>query len=136
VRIGEVAMRAGVSPATCRYYERYGLLPRPLFHSGKRDYDPSVVARLSLIAFAKRAGLSLAEIRELLRPGPIHERWREVRRRKLVMLRELERLIREQRRVLRATEACACAPPEEFGRVTAARLRGRASGSGARTSGR
>lgn len=122
MRIGEVGTRAGVSPATCRYYERYGLLPRPLRQGGKRDYDPSVVARLSLIAFAKQAGLSLAEIRELLRPGPTHERWHDVRTRKLEMLRDLARLLRKQRWLLHATERCTCATPEECGRVTSTRL--------------
>ena len=122
MRIGEVAARTGVSAAACRYYERYGLLLRPSRRAGKRDYDPSVVARLSLIGFAKRAGLSLAEIRELLRPGPTRERWREVRARKLEMLRDLERQLREQRRLLRATRACACETPEECGRIASARL--------------
>jgi DNA-binding transcriptional MerR regulator len=118
VWIGEVAARAGVSPATCRYYEQYGLLPRPARRAGKRDYDPSVVARLSLIRFAKDAGLSLSEIRELLGPGPTHERWREVRTRKLHMLRDLERLLRKQRRLLHAAAECVCTTPEECGRVT------------------
>jgi DNA-binding transcriptional MerR regulator len=76
-----------------------------------------VVARLSLIGFAKRAGLSLAEVRELLGPGPTRERWREVRTRKLEMLLDLERQLREQRRLLRATESCACETPEECGRM-------------------
>jgi DNA-binding transcriptional MerR regulator len=125
VRIGQLAARAGVSPATCRYYERYGLLQRPLRQAGKRDYDPAAVDRLSLIAFAKRAGLSLAEIRELLRPGPIHDRWRDVRSHKLAMLRELESLLREQRRVLKTTEACRCTTPEECGRATSALLNDR-----------
>jgi len=122
MRIGEVAARAGVSPATCRYYERYGLLPSPVRLGGKRDYDSSVVARLSLIAFAKQAGLSLREIRQLLQPGAIHERWREVRARRLEMLRDLDRVLRRQRRILRATESCACTTPEECGRATSGRL--------------
>ena len=128
MRIGEVAARSGVSTATCRYYERYGLLPRPLRQGGQRDYDESVVARLALIAFAKRAGLSLSEIRELLRPGATRDRWREVRARKLEMLRDLERLVRRQRRTLLATNDCACTTPEECGRVTAACRRGRKNG--------
>ncbi|MPZ19756.1 MAG: MerR family transcriptional regulator [Luteitalea sp.] len=122
MRIGEVAARTGVSPATCRYYERYGLLPRPARRAGKRDYDPAAVARLALILFAKEAGLSLSEIRELLRPGPTHERWREARRRKLEMLRDLERLLRKQRRLLHATTECVCTTPEECGRATSALL--------------
>lgn len=120
MQIGEVAARAGVSPGTCRYYEQYGLLPRPARRAGKRDYDPAVVARLCLIRFAKDAGLSLSEIRELLGPGATHERWREVRGRKLQMLHDLERLLRKQRRLLQATAECACTTPEECGRATSA----------------
>jgi DNA-binding transcriptional MerR regulator len=122
VQIGDVAARAGVSPATCRYYEQYGLLPRPARRAGKRDYDPAIVARLSLIRFAKDTGLSLSEIRELLRAGPTHERWRQARTRKLAMLRDLERLLRKQRRLLQATTECACTTPEECGRATRALL--------------
>jgi MerR family transcriptional regulator, redox-sensitive transcriptional activator SoxR len=138
VRIGEVAARAGVSPATCRYYERYGLLPHPTREAGKRDYAPSVLARLSLIGFAKRAGLSLAEVRELLGPGPTYERWREIRARKLEMLRHLERQLRQQRRLLHETEKCVCATPEECGRVTSARVdrRRRGQRDNGRTGGR
>ena len=136
MRIGEVAARAGLSPAACRYYERYGLLSRPARRADKRDYDPSIIARLALIGFAKRVGLSLAEIRELLQPGPTYERWRAVRTRHLEKLRDLERLVREQRRLVRATEACACTTPEECGRVVssrpARRRTSRAHGSPAR----
>lgn len=122
MRIGELSALAGVSPATCRYYEQYGLLPRPIRQGGERQYDPSALARLNLIRFSKRAGLSLAEIRELLQPGPTHEHWRTLRTRKLAMLRDLARVLREQRRLLEATGTCACATPEECGRITAARL--------------
>lgn len=115
MRIGELARLAGVSPATCRYYERYGLLARPMRASGKREYDPSALARLNLIRFSKRAGLSLAEIGELRRPGPTHAHWSTLRTRKLEMLRE-------QRRLLLATGTCACVTPEECGRLTAAHL--------------
>lgn len=118
MRIGELAARAGVSPATCRYYEQYGLLPRPARLSGKREYERSAVARLALIGFAKRAGLTLAEVRELLGPGPTHQRWRALRARKLAMLRDLALVLRKQRRLLHATETCACTTPEECGRIT------------------
>ncbi len=120
MRIGELADRAGVSPATCRYYERHGLLPRPFRQGGQRQYDPSALARLHLIRFSKRAGLSLAEIRELLQPGPTHEHWRTLRVRKLTMLRDVARTLREQRRLLEATATCACATAEECGRLTGA----------------
>jgi DNA-binding transcriptional MerR regulator len=79
------------------------------------------VARLSLIAFAKRGGLSLGEIRLLLRPGPTHERWREARTHRLDMLRKLQRLLREQGRLLRATQACGCTTAEECGAILSRR---------------
>jgi MerR family mercuric resistance operon transcriptional regulator len=53
---------------TVRYYERRGLLPKPVRTAGRqRRYRPSVVARLQLIQHAKALGLSLDDIAEILR---------------------------------------------------------------------
>src|SRR5690606_11673206 len=53
---------------TIRCYERSGLLPEPpRTPSGYRDYPPESAERLAFIRGAQSAGLSLAEIRELLR---------------------------------------------------------------------
>ena len=67
VRIGELARRAGMSTRTLRFYEQAGLLPAPLrTPSGYRDYDQTAVDRLAFVRAAQAAGLTLAEIREVV----------------------------------------------------------------------
>jgi MerR family transcriptional regulator, Zn(II)-responsive regulator of zntA len=66
--IGELAMRAGVTPDTLRYYERLGLVPpAPRTRAGYRVYEPVMVERLAFIDKAKALGLTLEEVREVLR---------------------------------------------------------------------
>ena len=68
IRIGELAHRAGTSPDTLRYYERVGLLPRPpRTPAGYRLYDASVAERVAFIKKAQALGLSLDDIRAVLR---------------------------------------------------------------------
>ena len=65
--IGKVARGAGVPIDTVRYYEREGLLEKPVrTSSGYRQYPPDAVARLQFIRQAKDLGFTLSEIRELL----------------------------------------------------------------------
>lgn len=67
MRIGELARAGGVNPKTIRYYESIGLLREPdRTASGYRDYEPSDLVRLTFIRSAKRLGISLDEIREIL----------------------------------------------------------------------
>ena len=67
MRIGELAAHSGVTAKTIRFWEAEGLLPDPArTPSGYRDYDSDAVARLSFIRHAQTAGLSLAEIRQVL----------------------------------------------------------------------
>lgn len=66
--IGELATRSGLTPDALRYYERLGVIPRvPRTAGGFRVYSVDVLARLQFIKQAQRHGLTLAEIRELLR---------------------------------------------------------------------
>lgn len=65
--IGEVAEASGTTTKALRFYEQAGLLPPPARTSGGyRDYTPDVVARLDFIRRSRTAGLTLAEIREVL----------------------------------------------------------------------
>lgn len=65
--IGELASETGVSARTLRFYEADGLLPEPARTAGGyRDYDPDIVERVTFIRQAQAAGLTLAEIREIL----------------------------------------------------------------------
>ena len=67
MRIGELAHRSGTTTKTLRFYEQAGLLPAPdRTPAGYRDYDESVVDRLRFVRAAQTAGLSLAEIRDVI----------------------------------------------------------------------
>ncbi|MDQ3548641.1 MAG: MerR family transcriptional regulator, partial [Chloroflexota bacterium] len=66
--IGVLAGRAGISTDAVRYYERLGLLkPSQRTESGYRLFTAEDVRRLQFIRRAKLLGLSLNEIRDLLR---------------------------------------------------------------------
>lgn len=67
MRIGELAEHSGVPSKTIRFWESTGLLPDPArTPSGYRDYDPDIVERLQFIRHAQAAGLTLAEIGQVL----------------------------------------------------------------------
>jgi DNA-binding transcriptional MerR regulator len=61
--IGDVAEQTGESRDTIRYYERIGLVPKPVrTEAGYRQYREGVINRLALIRNAQRFGFSLREI--------------------------------------------------------------------------
>jgi DNA-binding transcriptional MerR regulator len=60
--IGEVAERSGVPASRLRYYEEVGLIRSVGRHGLRRQFDPDVLLRLSLIELGKTAGFSLTEI--------------------------------------------------------------------------
>ncbi|CAI37614.1 heavy metal-responsive transcriptional regulator [Corynebacterium jeikeium] len=65
--IGELAERAGTTAKTLRFYEEQGLLPpTERTPSGYRDYAPETVARIDFIHRGQAAGLTLAQIRQIL----------------------------------------------------------------------
>lgn len=67
MRIGELAQASGTTPKTLRFYEDAGLLPAPeRTASGYRDYGPETLARLDFIRRSRTAGITLAQIREVL----------------------------------------------------------------------
>ena len=67
MRIGELADQASTTAKTIRFYERTGLLPEALrTPSGYRVYDDSSLGRLRFIKAAQAAGLTLAEIAEVI----------------------------------------------------------------------
>jgi DNA-binding transcriptional MerR regulator len=66
-RISELAERTGFTASALRYYEQVGLVPTHRSKTGYRTYDDEQLARLQFIARAKRLGLSLDDIRDLVR---------------------------------------------------------------------
>jgi DNA-binding transcriptional MerR regulator len=72
MKIGELVRRSGLSAHTLRYYERIGLLPRPLRDASRqRDYDPSILA---WIAFLRRLKTTAMPLKDMLRYARLRER--------------------------------------------------------------
>ena len=69
--IGDLARLSGVSVEAIRYYEREGLLPKPERSPSRyRLYVPADVERVLFIRRGQSIGLTLDDLRELLR---LHE---------------------------------------------------------------
>lgn len=65
--IGEVARLTGIDPRTIRFYEAAGVLPPPArLPNGYRAFRAEDVSRLRFVAGARRLGLTLPEIAEIL----------------------------------------------------------------------
>jgi MerR family Zn(II)-responsive transcriptional regulator of zntA len=67
MRIGELAEAVGTTAKTLRFYEDQGLLPPAERTSGGyRDYPTGAFARIDFIHRGQAAGLTLAQIRQIL----------------------------------------------------------------------
>ena len=51
--IGELARITGLAPSAIRYYERAGLLSKPVRVSNQRRYGPAAIGRLRIILLAR-----------------------------------------------------------------------------------
>lgn len=82
--ISQAAERTGFSPSTLRFYEQAGLVAPTRTLSGYRCYGDEHLDALAFIGRAKRLGLSLDDITDLLgllgedRCGPVQGRLREL----------------------------------------------------------
>ena len=67
MRIGELAAATGTTTKTLRFYEAAGLMPAPeRTPAGYRVYDARAADRLDFIRRGQSAGLTLAQIRQVL----------------------------------------------------------------------
>lgn len=67
MRIGELAEASDTTTKALRFYEQAGLLPpAERTANGYRDYAPEALARLDFVRRGRAAGLTLAQIREVL----------------------------------------------------------------------
>ncbi len=110
LRIGEIALRSGVSIDTVRYYERRRLLPAaPRTEGGFRLFTPETVERVQFIKQAQELGFSLDEIGELLTSGGAKEcrRVRDHLKIKLIEMDERIRSMQDFRKIL-ARHLAAC----------------------------
>lgn len=110
--IGELSRRSGVSSPAIRYYEELGLLPRVPRVGGRRVYDHSAVDRLVVIAFAKEAGFTLRQIRQLFDgfagDTPAGVRWQKLATEKLAEMEALAVRVAAMKELLREALRCGC----------------------------
>jgi MerR family copper efflux transcriptional regulator len=111
--IGRLAKDAGVNIDTIRYYERNGLLPKPVRRaSGYREYTAADLDRLSFIRRSKDLGFSLAEIAELLSLTAARTNdMRGVKKKAEERLEQVEFKIKELQRVRRGLKTLIAACP-------------------------
>ena len=63
LKIGELATQCGVTLETIRYYEKIGLLPKPIRQAnGYRVYDQAHIEQLAFIRHCRALDMSLADI--------------------------------------------------------------------------
>ena len=141
MQIGAAARASGCHIETIRYYERIGLLPRPMrSEGGFRHYTQEQVERLRFITRGRALGFGLDEIRSLLRladdPTLACDDVDRVARTHLADIEqrmgELKRIARELRRTISACsggERGACAILGALGRTGAQDDPPRAAGS-------
>jgi len=119
--IGHVAQICGLAPSAIRYYEKAGLLPRPIRVSRQRRYGAEVIGRLRLLQVAREAGFTIAETRTFVAgfsaTTPPAIRWRTLAKRKL---EEIEAQIRQFERMkvlLESSFRCQCLSIEDCARI-------------------
>ncbi|MCX2721681.1 MerR family transcriptional regulator [Roseibium salinum] len=62
MRIGELAQKSGLSADTLRYYEKIGLIPRPLRDGGgRRVYDAAVLRWIEFLDRLKATGMGIRD---------------------------------------------------------------------------
>lgn len=110
--IGEVARISGRAPSAIRYYESIGLLPEAARLSGRRRYPAEAVRSLAVIDTAQRAGLTLDDVRLLLRASTDDadsvEQLRQVAERRLPVLRDAIARAELVREWLEQAADCCC----------------------------
>jgi DNA-binding transcriptional MerR regulator len=121
--IGELAAASGLPASTIRYWEKIGVLPKPIRAGGQRRYSADAVQRLAVLRLAQACGFRLDEMRHLLHgygsgvTPP--RRWRELARRKQRELDEQVAQLKTMRRVVDRVLQCRCVDLAECGRIAA-----------------
>ena len=70
MQIGELAKQSGLTVSSIRFYEAQGLISVSRRANGYRAYSAEALVALNIIASARDAGFTLAEIRRLM-PGDL-----------------------------------------------------------------
>ncbi len=121
--IGELAGRSRLPASTIRYWERIGVLPKPVRAGGQRRYSEDAIRQLAVLRLAQSCGFRLEEMRQLLhgfgdgvKPP---RRWQELARRKQQEIDEQISRLKAMRRLVNRVLECKCAELSECGRIAA-----------------
>jgi DNA-binding transcriptional MerR regulator len=110
--IGALATASGLPASTIRYWEKIGVLPKPMRTSGQRRYSADDVRRLAVLRLAQACGFRLDEMRQLLHgsgPGATPaRRWQELALRKQQDLDEQIAQLKAMRRLVDRVLQCLC----------------------------
>lgn len=121
--IGELAAETGLPASTIRYWEKIGVLPKPVRVGGQRRYSADAIHWLALLRLAQACGFRLDEIRHLLHgfgPGITPpRRWQELALQKQHELDEKIARLKAMRRVVDRVLQCRCVDLPECGRMAA-----------------
>ena len=119
--IGHVAQICGLAPSAIRYYEKAGLLPKPIRVSRQRRYGPEVIGRLRLLLVAREAGFSIAETRTFVAgfsaATPPAIRWRTLAKRKLEEIEAQISQLERMKVLLESGFGCQCVSIEDCARI-------------------
>jgi MerR family transcriptional regulator, redox-sensitive transcriptional activator SoxR len=119
--IGEVARMCGLSPSAIRYYEKAGLVPRPMRVSRQRRYTAEGIGWLRLVQVAREAGFTIGETRTFVagfsRTTPPAVRWRTLAERKLAQIEQQMAQLTRMKQLLDSSFQCGCPSIEECARI-------------------
>ena len=119
--IGQVARRCGLAPSAIRYYEKAGLLPRPIRVSQRRTYTPDVIGRVRLVQVAREAGFTIAETRTFVAgfsaTTPPAVRWRTLAERKLAEIQTQMQQLERMKGLLQSSFHCRCLSVDDCARL-------------------
>jgi MerR family redox-sensitive transcriptional activator SoxR len=124
--IGQVAKICGLAPSAIRYYERAGLLPKPIRVSRQRRYGAEAIGRLRLLQVVREAGFTIAETRIFVAgfsaTTPPAIRWRTLAERKLGEIDAQMRQLRRMKVLLESGFRCQCLSIEDCARIVGTAL--------------
>jgi MerR family transcriptional regulator, redox-sensitive transcriptional activator SoxR len=119
--IGRVAQICGLAPSAIRYYEKAGLLPKPMRVSRQRRYGVETIGRLRLLQVAREAGFSIAETRTFVAgfstTTPPAIRWRTLAKRKLEEIQAQMGQLERMKVLLESSFRCQCLSIEDCARI-------------------
>jgi MerR family redox-sensitive transcriptional activator SoxR len=121
--IGELAVESGIPASTIRYWEKIGVMLKPVRASGQRRYQPDAIHQLAVLRLAQSCGFRLDEMRHLLHgfgPGVTPpRRWQELAHKKQQELDEQIARLKAMQRLVGRVLQCECVELPECGRIAA-----------------